>query len=199
MVFGPGFAACRLNGKFLEGAAGYLQIRAAHGDHGRSKTPAISLPRVSTCMKPRCAGICAGGFFALRPDTGPSAKVFADRHRRRRPKERFQTERGEVPVLALQKAALRIGKERVANYSVGFDPRGNFVNTCLPTVRGNLGHGCSLYERLAWDHADFNAVVGRAILPAAGILAGPGRLKRRLQPGLAAPLLRNPGGGLPAS
>jgi SAM-dependent methyltransferase len=36
-----------------------------------------------------------------------------------------------VPILALRKAALTIGKTRLDNYSTGFDPRGNFINKCL--------------------------------------------------------------------
>jgi SAM-dependent methyltransferase len=36
-----------------------------------------------------------------------------------------------VPVLALRKAALTVGRERLDNYSAGFDSRGSFVNSCL--------------------------------------------------------------------
>lgn len=36
-----------------------------------------------------------------------------------------------VPVLALRKATLTIGRSRLDNYSTGFDPRGNFMNDCL--------------------------------------------------------------------
>ena len=36
-----------------------------------------------------------------------------------------------VPVLALRKAALTIGKARLDNYSTGFDSRGDFINTGL--------------------------------------------------------------------
>src|ERR1700760_4803867 len=35
-----------------------------------------------------------------------------------------------VPILALRKATLTIGKTQLDNYSTGFDPRGDFVNSC---------------------------------------------------------------------
>lgn len=36
-----------------------------------------------------------------------------------------------VPIVALRKAMLTIGKAQLDNYSTGFDPRGDLINTCL--------------------------------------------------------------------
>jgi SAM-dependent methyltransferase len=36
-----------------------------------------------------------------------------------------------VPIVALRKATLTIGKAQLDNYSTGFDPRGEFINSCL--------------------------------------------------------------------
>jgi hypothetical protein len=36
-----------------------------------------------------------------------------------------------VPIAALRKATLTIGKAQLDNYSTGFDPRGEFMNSCL--------------------------------------------------------------------
>jgi SAM-dependent methyltransferase len=36
-----------------------------------------------------------------------------------------------VPVVALRKATLTIGRKQLDNYSTGFDPRGDFINNCL--------------------------------------------------------------------
>jgi len=60
-----------------------------------------------------------------------------------------------VPVLALRKAALTIGKIRTDIHSAGFDARWNLINTgCItsPDVKfcrnalRNLGHGCSRHD-----------------------------------------------------
>jgi SAM-dependent methyltransferase len=36
-----------------------------------------------------------------------------------------------VPILALRKAALTIGRAKLDNYGAGFDSRGDFINSCL--------------------------------------------------------------------
>jgi SAM-dependent methyltransferase len=36
-----------------------------------------------------------------------------------------------LPIAALRKATLTLGRKQLDNYSTGFDPRGDFINTCL--------------------------------------------------------------------